>query len=281
MPTLLKWLIMLVIWFLFSLIAYQGCIRECCPGAAEEETTETVTPADTAATRYAIDTQWGAAEVFTNDGYDALRDRLAGELAAGKRLVVTGLYYESEPAPEGFANMGFARADRVVQLLAGIIPAGQMKTMARALQDTDTMKEGYFSAVNFSWEDIPTEPVDEESSEVVELDDRIVIRFPFRSAVKEPDPKVDEYLNKLAERLQQTEERVSLVGHTDNVGTEEGNKTLGMRRANYIRDILVQKGVDSSRITTESKGLSQPVDSNETPEGRQNNRRVELRILGN
>ena len=246
-------------------------------------TTETTEPADTALSRYAIDTQWGAADVFTNEGYEALRDRLATELEAGKRLVITGLYYESEPAPEGFANMGFARAQKVADLLAGLIPADQLKPMARALTDTDNMKEGYFSAVSFGWEDIPevTAEQEEEKVEVVELDDRIVIRFPYNSAIKEADPAVDEYLDKLAQRLGQTEERVSLVGHTDSTGTTYGHMTLGRRRSKFIRDLLITKGVDASRITMESKGMTQPVDANDTEEGRRNNRRVELRILTN
>ena len=72
---------------------------------------------------------------------------------------------------------------------------------------------------------------------------------------------------------------VELDGHTDSIGTDEYNMDLGKRRAESVKKYLVEKfGIDASRISTRSFGESMPVDTNDTPAGRQNNRRVVANI---
>lgn len=67
---------------------------------------------------------------------------------------------------------------------------------------------------------------------------------------------------------------VEIQGHTDSYGTDSYNEKLSQRRANAVKNELVKLGVDSKRLTTAGFGESQPVDSNETDEGRAYNRRV-------
>jgi OOP family OmpA-OmpF porin len=69
---------------------------------------------------------------------------------------------------------------------------------------------------------------------------------------------------------------MEIDGHTDSIGAEEYNQGLGQRRAETVRGYLVSKGIRSSRLTARSYGESRPVASNDTDEGRQTNRRVEL-----
>jgi len=71
---------------------------------------------------------------------------------------------------------------------------------------------------------------------------------------------------------------IRIEGHTDSVGTEEYNKDLSFRRANSVRDLLVQRGVNISRIQPVGFGETMPVASNATEVGRQLNRRVEIKI---
>jgi len=70
-----------------------------------------------------------------------------------------------------------------------------------------------------------------------------------------------------------------LEGHTDNTGDPAANKTLSVDRANAIRDLLVQGGIDTSRLSTEGYGADKPIASNDTEEGRAKNRRTELIVL--
>jgi outer membrane protein OmpA-like peptidoglycan-associated protein len=71
---------------------------------------------------------------------------------------------------------------------------------------------------------------------------------------------------------------IRVEGHTDSVGTEEYNRDLSFRRANSVRDLLVQRGVNISRIQPVGFGETMPVATNATEAGRQLNRRVEIKI---
>ena len=73
---------------------------------------------------------------------------------------------------------------------------------------------------------------------------------------------------------------LSIEGYTDNVGSETFNQTLSEQRANAVRDYLVQQGLDAGTITAKGFGMAMPVAGNDTPQGRQQNRRVEIIISG-
>ena len=69
---------------------------------------------------------------------------------------------------------------------------------------------------------------------------------------------------------------VVVDGYTDSIGSDAYNLKLSERRAEAVRDLMVQKGISASRITTHGYGKSRPVASNNTAEGRAENRRVEI-----
>jgi outer membrane protein OmpA-like peptidoglycan-associated protein len=73
---------------------------------------------------------------------------------------------------------------------------------------------------------------------------------------------------------------LQIEGHTDSVGGDEFNQQLSERRADSVRDFLAENGVPASAITARGFGKTQPVASNDTAEGRQRNRRVELVVNG-
>ena len=73
---------------------------------------------------------------------------------------------------------------------------------------------------------------------------------------------------------------LQVEGHTDSVGTDEFNQELSGRRADAVRDYLAEEGVPASTMTAQGFGKTQPVATNDTPEGRQRNRRVELVVNG-
>jgi outer membrane protein OmpA-like peptidoglycan-associated protein len=99
-----------------------------------------------------------------------------------------------------------------------------------------------------------------------------------RSAIK---PGSQANIERIAVVLRQYPQHQILVeGHTDATGSEEFNLRLSQDRANAVRSALVNGGVDASKISAEGFGESQPVASNDTPAGRQQNRRVEIVIVG-
>ena len=74
--------------------------------------------------------------------------------------------------------------------------------------------------------------------------------------------------------------KLAVEGYTDSVGGDDYNQKLSEQRSNGVRDYLTQQGMPAASITSQGFGKTQPVASNETAEGRQKNRRVELVISG-
>jgi OmpA-OmpF porin, OOP family len=90
----------------------------------------------------------------------------------------------------------------------------------------------------------------------------------------ESAPTLKEIAGMLAEHA---DLKLTIEGHTDNVGSAPSNQTLSEKRAAAVRQLLVdQYSIDGARLTAKGLGSTKPVGSNDTPEGRQNNRRVEL-----
>lgn len=84
-------------------------------------------------------------------------------------------------------------------------------------------------------------------------------------------------LDRLATALRAKSERKVLIeGHTDNVGSEESNQGLSERRAQSVQSALMQRDVARSQVTALGKGENFPIASNDSADGRQSNRRVEL-----
>jgi outer membrane protein OmpA-like peptidoglycan-associated protein len=74
--------------------------------------------------------------------------------------------------------------------------------------------------------------------------------------------------------------KLEVEGHTDSVGSDEYNQQLSEKRAGAVRDYLVQQGIPADAIVSRGFGKTQPVATNDTAEGRQQNRRVELVLSG-
>lgn len=78
-----------------------------------------------------------------------------------------------------------------------------------------------------------------------------------------------------------TNERIEIGGHTDNIGSDEKNLALSLERAKSIVAYLIAKGIDPSRLEAKGYGAEEPIEDNSTEEGRQKNRRTEVKILDN
>lgn len=70
--------------------------------------------------------------------------------------------------------------------------------------------------------------------------------------------------------------KLTIEGHTDNVGNAASNQSLSEKRAAAVVAYLSAQGIDAGRLSAKGLGATKPADTNDTPEGRQNNRRVEL-----
>lgn len=121
---------------------------------------------------------------------------------------------------------------------------------------------------------------------VIRDGDRLIVRMPqdllfeVDSTYVRPDLQRD--LRVVAQSLlDYPDTTVEVVGHTDNTGSAAYNQDLSERRARSVAGILINEGVPSRRIAAYGRGEDQPIASNYTPEGRQQNRRVEIIIRAN
>ncbi|MES2892424.1 MAG: OmpA family protein [Bacteroidota bacterium] len=93
-------------------------------------------------------------------------------------------------------------------------------------------------------------------------------------------PEAYKVLNELVEYLKRKDdEKIEIGGHTDNVGKAEANMILSKDRANTVMAYLVSQGITPDRLTAKGYGFTEPITDNDTDEGRQTNRRTEVKII--
>lgn len=118
-----------------------------------------------------------------------------------------------------------------------------------------------------------------EMAQALDADGKIAlygILFDFDKDIVKPEskPTLDEIVRLMNDR---PDLKIKFVGHTDNQGTPEYNLDLSARRAaNVVTALINEYGMPGERMSSEGAGLTQPVDTNDTEEGRAKNRRVEL-----
>jgi OOP family OmpA-OmpF porin len=122
---------------------------------------------------------------------------------------------------------------------------------------------------------VPPAEVIEETKRTFSAD----VFFDFDKAVIKPQGKAA--LDGLIANIAKVNlEVVIAVGHTDGIGSAPYNNKLSVRRAEAVKAYLVSKGIEPNRVYTEGKGKSAPRADNRTAEGRAQNRRVEIEVVG-
>lgn len=143
--------------------------------------------------------------------------------------------------------------------------------------------EGYLNTVDSIWindkevtpvtKDIPLQPI--EVGVTVRLKN---IYFDFDKTTLKNESFVE--LDKVVDFLKQNQSvEIEISGHTDNKGSDDYNATLSQGRSEAVVSYIVSQGVDSYRLTAHGYGESKPIDTNDSDEGRANNRRVEFTVM--
>lgn len=240
----------------------------CCDSTTETEVTEETTTTEVPSGPLVFN--WNSGDVTTNNLWADKKAELLSGLSDGKILQITGPYFQGEENTTTFDNLGLARADAVRKLLLDGIAAENMEINSKLVDFFDAAKTSPFEGMEFSWL--------VRNENIQEIDNKALMYFPYKSTEKIDNENINSYLASVAGALEGNDKVVTLTGHTDNIGGAEYNVKLGLQRAVAIKNILVGLGVDPGRVQTASKGLSEPIATNDTEEGRQQNRRVELEI---
>ncbi len=199
----------------------------------------------------------------TNSGWEELRDKILSEKSDGKILQIMAPYLKNETE-----KIGIERAKSAYIKLEADLDTAKIEYEAYLLEIPDNSKP--FGGAKFNWFT--------RNDNIEELDDKALIYFPNNSTKKIENRNISNYLKKIANQVNGTEKKIYLSGHTDNVGNPVKNKALSLKRANSVKEELILLGLDKDQIVVVGFGEEQPIADNNTAEGRQKNRRVELQI---
>lgn len=208
--------------------------------------------------------------------------RLPDELVAKEVRVLRGRVYDVTSGQPVTATVDVIRPDG--QAIARVQSAGGGFELPMPEGDAlrfrvDHPHYAFYSEL-VSWDEVDADrPVEIgltrfEVGTVLTLKD---VRFASGSAVLEAVFQPE--LEQLAALLLANEERVQIIGHTDNRGTPTTNQALSEARAEAVRAYLADKGVPADRMLTEGRGDSDPIATNETEAGRAINRRTEIVVI--
>lgn len=245
--------------------------EDCCP----KQEAVVSPPAEIKKERDPLMFNWSNDKTLISDTkFPNFKSNLLAGNKEGRILEITGQYFDGETAPENYDDMGMARAEAIWKDRFPEIPATRIKFKSEKMPMKDNVKTEEFTAATFSWVDAPT-----EARKVIETANTAFIYFDFNGTKGKLNQDVTDYLKKVAERLKNGTEKIKITGHTDNIGEENANYRLGMKRSTTVRNILIKYGVEKDRISTFSKGELDHVESNETEAGRALNRRAFLEII--
>ncbi len=217
-----------------------------------------------------LDYRWNSAEAVTGEAFGAYKTYILTAGGSGDTLVITGLYRANEKNTTTYSDLGIARAESAKQLFLDKVPADRIICTSKLVEDDMNQKDLHPSA-DFEWRKMV---VNTAEASIIETGNQASINFPTGSASRTANEKVDNYLAALCSKHAGSSAKFIITGHTDNQGKPDFNMQLADKRAKAIRDVLVKCGISKSRITTASKGQTEPIADNATEEGRYQNRRV-------
>jgi len=193
----------------------------------------------------------------------------------GKKLFIYGPYYAWEETPKGYDNLGLARAEALKKLISDQIDTSFVFTRSRLLDDREDGQ--YVSGVKngvFQWRFY------NDYVKAKDLPGNVLIYFPNNSDREIRIKEIVQYLDDLADQLKKNPEmRIQVIGHTDATGSSDSNMVLSKKRAERIKNVLLAKGASSNQIEVLAKGESDPIADNTTGQGKQQNRRVEIKLI--
>lgn len=215
--------------------------------------------------------KWGKSDPILKPCFESLRDSIGKSLKQGKSLELISDFYEQENMVMASGDLGLVRAMKIKDLFSKNINPELIRIRSLPRSDSTGKRNRLLYTLHFRQVFM--------NDQVKELDTRTLIYFRYASNQQHNDSLVNQYIDDLASRLKNTGDIINLTGHTDDDASAEHNVVLGLKRAQIIKDLLVKRGIKSSRIKIKSKGESEPIAPNDTEENRKQNRRVELTIV--
>jgi len=202
-------------------------------------------------------------------------------LNTDKSLNIIGLFKSDEINNSVFENLGFARANAIKNYLVGIGFSAKQINIHGLLDDGFTANENgkLFGPVNFNIITHKIEDLEALKTKCDQLKDTpVVLHFKTGSTDISLTKSQKIFFTNLIDCVDHLDQKIDIVGHTDNTGSSENNLKLGLKRAQEVKSFLITKGILGSSIITESKGETVPISTNDTEAGMAENRRTEITL---
>ena len=192
-----------------------------------------------------------------------------------KELHITGKYIQSEIKSTQHINLGLQRAKFLKQeLIIQGIDSSKVKVFGK-ISNFSYKNEVFNNGIEMNFNTLRQNIIDSIEFEITNK--RIYIDFVNDSLVLTKN--LLKYTTRLKFYLQKhPAKKVSITGHTDNLGYFDKNLIIGLNNANTLKDYFIKKGIDPTKTKTFSKGESEPIADKNTERGRTLNRRIELKI---
>lgn len=200
-----------------------------------------------------------------------------------QKVTITGYATSDEKNTTTYENLGLARANDIKKFFVSKgLSASQFDTKGTIIDKWKTSSDTLLGPAEYTFEVLEAAPA--VTDEWVILKDKIngdplILHFSTNKSSNNLSDAEKQKVADLVKYMEHVKGAVILaVGHSDNVGNRDSNVALGQKRAEFSKNYLSKKGIDGSRITTESKGPDEPIGENTTPEGKADNRRTVITI---
>lgn len=200
-----------------------------------------------------------------------------------QKITITGYATSDETNSTSYENLGLARANDIKKyFISKGLSGSQFDTKGEIIDKWKTSSDTLLGPAEYKFETPEATPAVTDEWIVLKnkiTGDPLILHF---NTNKSSDKLTDVEKQKVADLIQYMEHDkeavILVVGHSDNVGNRDSNISLGQKRADFSKNYLSKKGIEESRITTESKGPDEPIGDNATAEGKANNRRTVITI---
>jgi len=282
-----------LIWFLLfaflSFLIHYFFIQKYCGYCGEEVSTKTDEPHGLAPftdfqisdisgnnvfkfpSQFVINSKDGTVEI--PEKMNSLRDSVFNYLNKNqdKQLLITGKYLSSEGELRGMNRANFLK-DFLVKFGANpdkIIPKAVLSDYSY------DANQKYNQGIGMVFQNISETNINTIEENIADK----TLYADYATADFKPDNTLITYANDLKNYLSKyTDKRITIIGHTDDKGTDITNENLGMQRAKNVSNYLISQGIDKNMITTNSKGEKEPIADNATEEGSALNRRITITV---
>jgi OmpA-OmpF porin, OOP family len=206
-----------------------------------------------------------------------------GKLKNPSRMIeLIGFYNSDEKNSTKFENLGIARAEKIKEwLVSKGLEKGNIFTAGHAISDSDP----HYLANDTIWGGLDVKINQLKAGQKTELSEEALLepRTVYFETGKNAIVITEEFSNYLLNAkdylAKNKNVKLNIVGHTDNQGNPTTNLTLSKERAAFVLTELSKKGLNQNQMLSDGKGITQPIEDNNTAEGRAKNRRVEIQIM--